>query len=80
MEMLVAALLPFDCYLVDDLERVDPDMLALVLQILGLRQAGMIFTAQNPRFARHFATSCNVIANRTVYAFDTVEEAVKYYD
>lgn len=79
MEMLVAALLPFDCYLVDDAERVDPDMLALVLEILRLRQAGMIFTAQNPKFVRRFATIGSVIANQTVCAFDSIEEALKNY-
>ncbi len=79
MEMLVASLLPFDCYLVDDVERTDPDVFKLVLQILQLRQAGMIFTAQHPKFAREFATFGSVVANQTVYAFASVDEALKNY-
>lgn len=79
MEMLVAVLLPYDCYLVDDLERVDTEILEQVIQILELRGAGMIFTAQHPKFARQFATCGGVITNQTVYAFPSVNEAVKNY-
>lgn len=79
MEMLVGALLPFDCYLIDDVERADPEIFARVLQILELRRAGMIFTAQNPKFARKFGTCGGVIANQTIYAFPSVDEALKNY-
>jgi capsular polysaccharide transport system ATP-binding protein len=79
MEMLVAAVLPFDCYLVDDVERVDSDTFELVLEILRLRKAGIIFTAHNPRFVRQFATVGSVIANHTIYAFPSVDEALKHY-
>jgi len=79
MEMLLAALLPYDCYLVDDVERVDPEIFAVVLRILRRRRAGMIFTAHNYKFAREFATSGCVIANRTAHAFESVEEALNHY-
>jgi capsular polysaccharide transport system ATP-binding protein len=79
MEMLVAVLLPFDCYLVDDLERVDPNMLILILEILRSRGAGMIFTAKTPKFVRQIATFAGIIANHTVYAFESVDEALKQY-
>jgi capsular polysaccharide transport system ATP-binding protein len=79
MEMLVAALLPYDCYLVDDVERVDPEIFAVVLRILRQRGAGMIFTAHNHKFAREFATFGCVIANRTAHAFESMEEALNHY-
>ena len=40
MEFLVAALLPFDCFLVDDIERVDADILQTVMELLRERGAG----------------------------------------
>jgi capsular polysaccharide transport system ATP-binding protein len=79
MELMLAAILPFDCYLVDDVERVDSDTFALVLQLLRLRRAGMIFAAHNPKFARQFATVGSVIANEKIYAFPSVDEALKHY-
>ena len=79
MEMLVAAFLPYDCYLVDDVERVDPDILAIILQLLESRKAGMIFTAKNSKLVRQIATCCSVITNQTVYAFESVDEALKHY-
>ncbi len=79
MEMLAAAFLPYDCYLVDDVERTDSDVFASILEILQLRQAGMIFTAHNPKFVRQFATAGSVIANQTIYAFPSVDEALKHY-
>ncbi len=79
MEMLVGALLPFDCYLIDDIERTDPETFMLVLQILRQRRAGLIFTVKNQKFAREFATSGGVIADQTVYAFPTIDEALHNY-
>jgi ABC-type polysaccharide/polyol phosphate transport system ATPase subunit len=70
MEMLVAACLPFDCYLLDDIERVDPDILILVLEVLKWRRVGIIFTAHNTKFARQFATFCGVLANHTMYTVE----------
>lgn len=79
MEMLVSALLPYDCYLVDNVESSDPETFQTVLEILKMRQAGMIFTAKNPRIAQEFATIGSVIADRTVYAFESVDEALDNY-
>jgi len=79
MELLLSALLPFDCYLVDNVESSNPDTFALVLQILARRGAGMIFTTRNARFAQEFATIGGVIRNQTVYAFSSVGEALEYY-
>lgn len=79
MEMLVAALLPYDCFLVDDVERVDPEILQKILGIAEQRGAGLIFTAQNPKHIRQFATCGSVIADHTVHAFESIKEALENY-
>lgn len=79
METIVSALLPFDCFLLDDVERVEPDILQVVLELLHSRHAGMIFTAHNPKFVRLIASCASVITGQSMQAFETVEEAIQNY-
>jgi capsular polysaccharide transport system ATP-binding protein len=79
MEITVAALLPFDCYLLDDVERVDPEILEWVVQVVRVRRAGMIVAAHNPKIVRPFVDFVAVIAYQTVYAFTSMREALDLY-
>jgi len=80
LEMALATLLPYDCYLIDDAERAETNVLAAVIRMLSQRQAGVIFTAYKPRFARQFADCAAVIANQDITVFESVKEAELFYD
>ena len=79
MEILLAALLPYDCYLIDDIERADPNMLAQLIKLTAPRGAGLIFTTFQPRAARQYAQAGAVIANRNLTVFETMKEAETFY-
>jgi capsular polysaccharide transport system ATP-binding protein len=79
MEMLLAALLPYDCYLLDDIEHAPSECLEALMQILGARRAGLIFAAQNAKFARHFADCASVIQGTTMQMFEEFDGAVAFH-
>ncbi len=79
MEILTAALLPYDCYLLDDVERVEQNTMVNFLKLVRARNAGVIFTTFNAKFARQYADAGAVIANRTLRVFDSVEQAGIFY-
>jgi ABC-type multidrug transport system ATPase subunit len=80
MELLVAALLPFDCYLLDDMDRADPVVAMTFMKLIAARRAGLIFTTFNARTARQHGDCAAVIANHGVRVFESVSEAEKFYD
>jgi capsular polysaccharide transport system ATP-binding protein len=80
MELLLAALMPFECYVIDDLEKLEINAFRVLLKFAGARQAGTMFTTFSPKFARQFADQAAVIANRSLYLFDSVAEAERFYD
>jgi len=79
LEILLAALLPFECYLLDDVERVEQNAVAALIRLTSPRGAGLIFCTFNAKFARQYATCAAVIANRKLAVFDTVKEAEAHY-
>jgi ABC-type multidrug transport system ATPase subunit len=79
LEILLAALLPYDCYLIDDIERADPNMVAQLIKLTAPRGAGLIFTTFQPRAARQYAEAGAVIANRNLTVFETMKEAEAFY-
>jgi capsular polysaccharide transport system ATP-binding protein len=79
MEIVLAALLPYDCYLVDDIERADQNIVGLLIRLTAPRGAGLIFTTFQPKAARHYAEAGAVIANQTLTVFETMKEALAFY-
>jgi capsular polysaccharide transport system ATP-binding protein len=79
MEMLVAAILPFDCYLIDDIEKVDQSVAGTLIRLVRTRGAGIIFTTFRPRTARQFADCACVIHNKKLYFFETLAAAEAFY-
>jgi capsular polysaccharide transport system ATP-binding protein len=76
MEILVSALLPYDCYLLDDIDQVPPAMLEPLFEIIGARRAGVIFTARTAKHVRQFGDCGGVIGSNTLQMFSQVEEAL----
>ena len=79
IEILLAALLPFDCFLLDDVDRMNKAVVLTLMKLLRSRGAGLIFTTFAPRFARQYGDCGAVIANRSLVVFDSVKEAEAYY-
>jgi len=79
IEILLAGLLPFDCFLLDDIDRADQNILAGFIRLITARKAGLICTTFAPRMARQFGEAGAVIAGRGLHVFDTVKEAIAHY-
>jgi ATPase subunit of ABC transporter with duplicated ATPase domains len=79
LEMLTAALLPYDCFLVDDVEKISANTMATFLKLITARKAGAILTTFNTRFGRQYGDAGAVIANRSLRVYDTMEEAATFY-
>ncbi len=73
METLLIALLPFDVYLLDDIERMAPEVLTVLLQILSLRGIGMIFTTRMPKLVQQHADCVSIIREKKLFAYETVD-------
>ena len=80
MEAAVTAVLPFDCYLVDDMQQFESEITKRFFDAASQRQAGVIFSTSNPRFARQFAEFAVVIRDGTLYPFPHVKEAIPFYE
>jgi capsular polysaccharide transport system ATP-binding protein len=79
MELLLAALLPYDCYLLDDIDKADLNIAATAIALAKARGAGFIFTTYGVKHARNLADCAGVIANRNLTVFDSVPDAIKFY-
>jgi hypothetical protein len=80
VEILVAGLLPYDCFLLDDIDRADPVVALSFMKLITARGAGLIFTTTKIRTARQFGDCAAVIANREVHVFDSLSQAEGFYD
>jgi hypothetical protein len=76
METLVAALLPYDVFLLDDIERIAPEILDVLLKILATRKSGMIFTTRTPKLVEKYANCVTVIRDKKLLTFETVDAAL----
>ena len=76
MEILVSALLPYDCYLLDDIDQVPPTVLEPLFDIIAARQAGVIFTARTSKHVRQYGDCGGVIGSNTLQLFSEVDEAL----
>jgi capsular polysaccharide transport system ATP-binding protein len=80
MEAALAAALAFDCYLIDDLGMLGPDLAERAFQIATRRRAGVIFATGSPRLARQFADCAVVIQGHTLHPFNSIGEATRFYE
>jgi capsular polysaccharide transport system ATP-binding protein len=80
MEAALTVVLPFDCYLIDHIAHLAPELLKHYFEAAAQRQAGVIFTTSKSSEARQYADFVAVISDYTVYGFDQVDEAIGFYE
>jgi capsular polysaccharide transport system ATP-binding protein len=79
MEILLAAVMPYECYVIDDLEKLDGNVIRILLKLARARNAGLVFSTFSRNVARQFADHIGVIAQRNLFLFDSVAEAEAFY-
>ncbi len=80
LEAAIVFLLPFRCYLVDELGQLDTDLVARCIESLADRQAGIVFTTSQPRLASQYADAAVLIDDGLLHLFQDVDEAVEVYE
>jgi capsular polysaccharide transport system ATP-binding protein len=77
-ELALLCVLPFDCYLADEISYI-PEAARLGLFKAAARQrAGIIFATNQKQLARSYADCAIVIRDKTLYPFSDVEEAIAF--
>ena len=80
MEAALAAAFAFDCYLLDDIDILPPELAERTLAAAARRGAGVIFATDRARLARQFADCAVVIQDQTLHPFARIEEATRFYE
>jgi hypothetical protein len=80
LEVALLIILPYDCYLVDEIGRLQDAARKSLLAAAVQRRAGIIFTTRQPRVARELADCAVVIRNGIVHPFSQVEEAIAFHE
>jgi capsular polysaccharide transport system ATP-binding protein len=78
--MALLTLLPFDCYLIEEIGQYGETMIRRHLDGVAHRGAGLIFTTTSARWTRQYADCAIVIRDALVYPFSTVEEAIAFHE
>jgi ABC-type polysaccharide/polyol phosphate transport system ATPase subunit len=80
LDILLVALLSFDCYLLDDARSVPTELLEGLFHAAAARGAGVIFATNVPRHVYKYADHAVVIRDGTVEEFVHVTEAALSYE
>jgi capsular polysaccharide transport system ATP-binding protein len=80
MEAAVVAILPFDCYLIDNTGMLGSEILERCFEAASRREAGVIFATSNPRLVRQFANFVVAIGDATLHLFADVESAIGFHE
>jgi capsular polysaccharide transport system ATP-binding protein len=80
IEAALAVAFAFDCYLVDDIDILPPELAERTLAAARRRGAGVIFATDRTRLARQFADCAVVIRDQTLHPFARIEEATRFYE
>jgi capsular polysaccharide transport system ATP-binding protein len=73
-------LLPFDCYLIEEIAQFSEPVARRHLEAVAPRGAGLIFTTNSLRRARSYADCAIVIRDGIVHPFSNVEEAIAFHE
>lgn len=79
-EMALLSVLPFDCYLLDEVAQLEEVVRNRLLGIAAQRGAGIIFSTNLPQLARRYADCAIVIRNGFVHPFSDIEEALAFHE
>lgn len=80
LETILTVMLPFDCYLFDNVEQIAPEAVKLAFGVAAGREAGIVFTTNQLRLARQFADFGIVISDQTLYPFPSIEQAIGFHE
>ena len=80
LEASVVTVLPFDCYLYDDIGQFEPGFIAKCFDAAAQRQAASIFTTVNPKLMRQFADFVLVISDGKLHPFSKVDDAIEFFE
>lgn len=78
-EVALLTLLPFDCYLADEIGHFPEAIRAQLFDSIDKRKVGIIFACAQPRLARQYADCAIVMRDGLVYPFPNVEEALGFH-
>jgi capsular polysaccharide transport system ATP-binding protein len=73
-------LLPFDCYLIEELAQFSEEVMSRHLAAVAPRGAGLIFTTSSLRKARRYADCAVVIRDGIVHPFSNLEQAIAFHE
>lgn len=79
-EVATTFVIPFGCYLVDEVGQVDPDVMARCFALAEHRHAGVIFTTSQPRFVVQHAESAVTLRDGALRLFGTPRDAVETHE
>ncbi len=76
-EAATTFVIPFGCYLVDEVGLIDQDVLTRCFALAGHRGAGVIFSSSQPRLVTQHAEAAVTIRNGMVRLFSDPRDAVE---
>jgi capsular polysaccharide transport system ATP-binding protein len=80
LEAAIMVALPFQCYLIDELGLLEPELLARCWESFTDRQAGVVFATSQPRFVSQYADTAVIIDEGRLLLFQDIKEAIAYYE
>ncbi len=79
-EAATTFVIPFGCYLVDEVGQIDPDVMARCFALAEHRRAGVIFTTSQPRFVMQHAEAAVTLGDGALRLFGTPRDAVETHE
>ena len=79
-EMATTFVIPFGCYLVDEIGQVDQDVVARCFALAAHRQAGVIFTTSKPRAVLQHAQAAATLRDGVLRFFAEPRDAVEDHE
>jgi len=80
LEAAIMVALPFQCYLIDELGLLDPELIGRCWESFADRQAGVVFATSQPRFVSQYADTAVIIDEGHLLLFQDIKEAVASYE
>ncbi len=79
-ELAFLSILPFDCYIVDELSLLPETAMQRLFSAAEQQGAGVIFATNSLRLVQAHADCAVVIRDKILYPFSDVEEAIAFHE
>lgn len=79
-EAATTFVIPFGCYLVDEVSQIDPDVMARCFALAAHRRAGVIFSTSQPRFVVQHAEAAVTLRDGALKLFAEPRDAVEDHE